>query len=51
LAAKEANADDTVNILSAGKPVRVLRKCLAETPPLEQKQGEAGHLAACWVNT
>ncbi|MGA2231192.1 MAG: ABC transporter ATP-binding protein, partial [Tepidisphaeraceae bacterium] len=50
LAAKGATADDTVNILSAGQPVRVLRKCLAETPPLEQKQGEAGHLAACWVN-
>jgi hypothetical protein len=28
---------------------RVLRKCVDELPPLEQKQGEPGHVAACWV--
>ena len=27
----------------------VLRKCAEEMPPLEQKQGEPGHVAACWV--
>jgi oligopeptide/dipeptide ABC transporter ATP-binding protein len=50
-AAKGASDDDTVNILSAGKAVRVLRKCVAETPPLEPKQGNPDHLAACWVNS
>src|SRR6185312_5740173 len=34
----------------AGARVRVLRKCVEETPPLEQKRGEAGHVAACWVS-
>ncbi len=48
-AAAEADGKDTVEIESAGERVRVLRKCVAELPPLEQKQGEAGHVAACWV--
>src|SRR5688500_5386119 len=48
-AAAEANAQDTVEITSAGERFRVLRKCVAEVPPLEQKQAEAGHVAACWV--
>jgi len=48
-AAAQANANDTVNVMSGGEEVRVLRKCFAETPPLEQKQGETGHIAACWV--
>jgi hypothetical protein len=29
--------------------LRVLKKCVQEMPPLEQKQGEPGHIAACWV--
>jgi len=49
-AAADASDDDTVNILSGGKAVRVLRKCVAETPPLEKVSGSADHLAACWVN-
>jgi oligopeptide/dipeptide ABC transporter ATP-binding protein len=49
-AAKEANAADTVEITSGGEKVRVLRKCVAEMPPLEQKQGQPGHVAACWVS-
>jgi peptide/nickel transport system ATP-binding protein len=49
-AAAEANEDETVNILSAGNAVRVLRKCVAETPPLEKINGSDHHLAACWVN-
>ena len=48
-AAKEANGNETVEITVGGEPLRILRKCQAEMPPLEQKQGEAGHIAACWV--
>ena len=48
-AAAEANAQDTVEITSAGERFRVLRKCQAEIPPLEQTQAEPGHVAACWV--
>ena len=39
----------TLPILSGGEKFRVLRKCVEEMPPLEQKQGEPGHIAACWV--
>ncbi len=48
-AAKQASAADTVEIKVAGETVRVLRKCVEEVPPLEPKQGEPGHVAACWV--
>ncbi len=48
-AAKQASAAETVEIKTAGETVRVLRKCVEQVPPLEQKQGEAGHVAACWV--
>ncbi|HEX3356770.1 MAG TPA: ABC transporter ATP-binding protein [Tepidisphaeraceae bacterium] len=48
-AAAQANAGDTVEITTGGERVRVLRKCVEEMPPLEQKQGDPGHLAACWV--
>ena len=48
-AAGEADAADTVEIKSGGVKLRVLRQCAAEMPPLEQKQGEPGHIAACWV--
>jgi oligopeptide/dipeptide ABC transporter ATP-binding protein len=48
-AACGAAASDTVEITSGGERVRVLRKCVEEAPPLEQKQGQPGHVAACWV--
>lgn len=48
-AARQASAADTVEITTAGETSRVLRKCVEEVPPLEQKQGEPGHVAACWV--
>jgi oligopeptide transport system ATP-binding protein len=48
-AAAEANASETVEIKRGGRSLRVLRKCVEEMPPLEQKQGEPDHLAACWV--
>jgi oligopeptide transport system ATP-binding protein len=47
--AKQAGAGDTTEIESAGERVRVLRRCVSETQTLEQKQGEPGHVAACWV--
>lgn len=52
-AAAEADAKDTrlsLPILTGGQQVRVLRKCVEEMPPLVQKQGEPGHVAACWVS-
>jgi oligopeptide transport system ATP-binding protein len=49
-AAAEANEADTVQITrGGGRSLRVLKKCVQEMPPLEQKQGEPGHIAACWV--
>lgn len=48
-AAAQAGANETVQITSGGRSFRVLSKCVHETPVLEQKQGEAGHVAACWV--
>lgn len=48
-ASRGANASDTTEIRSGGISLRVLQKCVAERPPLEQKQGEEGHIAACWV--
>jgi oligopeptide transport system ATP-binding protein len=48
-AAKEASAAETIEITTGGRRLRVLQKCVAEVPPLEQKQGEPGHIAACWV--
>jgi oligopeptide transport system ATP-binding protein len=39
---------DVVTIQSLGEPVRVMRKCVEQIPPLEQKKGEAGHVATCW---
>jgi len=43
------DSKETVSISSAGESFRVLRKCKEESPPMEQKQGETGHVAACWV--
>lgn len=50
-AAKGANASETTEIEQSGVRLRVLHKCVYEVPPLEAKQGEAGHIAACWVTT
>jgi oligopeptide transport system ATP-binding protein len=49
--AKGAAANDTVEITSGGQSVRVLRRCVHETQTLAPKQGESGHVAACWVTT
>ena len=39
---------DTLTITSGGQTARVMRKCVEELPALEQKQGQPGHIAACW---
>jgi oligopeptide/dipeptide ABC transporter ATP-binding protein len=48
-AAKQAGAAETTEIKVGNDRLRVLSKCVMEAPPLEQKQGQAGHVAACWV--
>jgi oligopeptide/dipeptide ABC transporter ATP-binding protein len=48
-AALQASAADTTEIETGGERVRVLKKCVDQMPPLEQKKGEPGHVAACWV--
>ena len=40
--ARACGERDAVQITSGGQPVRVLRKCVEESPPLEQKLGEPG---------
>ena len=37
-----------IQITSGGEKIRVMRQCVDQTPPLDQKKGEAGHIAACW---
>lgn len=49
--ASQAGASDTVEITVAGKPTRVMRKCVEETPLLVGKQGVPGHVAACWFTS
>ena len=39
---------DIATITSGGETVRVMGKCVQQNPPLEQKKGEPGHVAACW---
>jgi oligopeptide/dipeptide ABC transporter ATP-binding protein len=46
--AAQASGNDTVEITSGGEKIRVMRQCVDQTPPLDQKKGEAGHIAACW---
>jgi oligopeptide/dipeptide ABC transporter ATP-binding protein len=50
-AAKDADPSETVEITTGGERVRVLRRCVEEIPRLEPKQGEPGHVAACWVTS
>ncbi len=50
-AAAGANAADTVEIKSGTTSLRVLRRCVEERQELLPKQGEADHIAACWVAT
>ncbi len=50
-AAANASDGETIQILSGGVKLRVLQKCVVETPTLQAKQGSSDHLAACWVAT
>jgi oligopeptide/dipeptide ABC transporter ATP-binding protein len=43
--AAQSNAADTLQLKSGD---RVMKKCVEQMPPLEAKQGETGHVAACW---
>jgi oligopeptide/dipeptide ABC transporter ATP-binding protein len=36
-------------VTSGTETFNVLTKCARESPPLEAKEGVAGHMAACWV--
>jgi oligopeptide/dipeptide ABC transporter ATP-binding protein len=47
--AAQADAKDTVEIESGGERFRVMKRCTTETQTLQQKQGEPGHVAACWA--
>jgi len=49
LVAKEADIAETIQIMSGAQPVRIMRRCMEETQVLEQKRGEPGHVAACWL--
>jgi oligopeptide/dipeptide ABC transporter ATP-binding protein len=39
----------TTEVTSGEETFRVLSKCAADVPGLEQKDAKAGHVAACWV--
>ncbi len=45
--AKNAGEAETVQVTSAGETFRVMKRCVSEVPPLELKQGEPDHVAAC----
>jgi oligopeptide/dipeptide ABC transporter ATP-binding protein len=61
--ASEAGAQDTVQLTYQGEGLgaqpsngdgstaRIMRKCAEQSPPLEQKQGQPGHVAACWYTS
>lgn len=49
MAAAQSDGKDTAPITSGGETFRVIRKCVAEVPPLQAKQGEPDHCAACWL--
>ena len=46
--AAQSKGNDTIKIKTGGHIARVMCKCVEEHPPLEAKQGEGGHVAACW---
>ncbi len=46
--ARQGDGETTV-IQSAGESARVMRRCVEEVQVLAQKEGEPGHVAACWL--
>ncbi|HEX8322514.1 MAG TPA: oligopeptide/dipeptide ABC transporter ATP-binding protein [Tepidisphaeraceae bacterium] len=49
--AAEAGAGDTTEITTAGVRLRVIRKCVTDSPPLDVKGNDPTHTAACWLTT
>ena len=49
--AKDASAGETTEITSGGIKLRVIQKCVMESPPLEEKGGNPTHTAACWLTS
>jgi oligopeptide/dipeptide ABC transporter ATP-binding protein len=49
--AADASDAETIQIQVGGRVARVMCKCVGENPPLEPKQGAAGHTAACWFTS
>jgi oligopeptide/dipeptide ABC transporter ATP-binding protein len=47
--AKDASAGETTEITTGGIRLRVIQKCVTESPPLEAKGGDPTHTAACWL--
>jgi len=47
--AAQSSGPDVVQITVAGQSARVMSKCVHEPQTLEQKEGEQGHVAACWL--
>ncbi|MGA2496879.1 MAG: oligopeptide/dipeptide ABC transporter ATP-binding protein [Tepidisphaeraceae bacterium] len=42
---------DQISIDTGGQSARVYHKCVEQIPPLDARQGAAGHIAACWLTT
>jgi oligopeptide/dipeptide ABC transporter ATP-binding protein len=59
--ARESNPSETVQLSYHGQDLngnrtsaqgdRIMRQCVEQMPPLEQKQGDPTHVAACWFTT
>jgi oligopeptide transport system ATP-binding protein len=47
--AKQSTESETVQITTAGQPARLMKRCVTEEQSLSPKQGEFGHVAACWL--
>jgi oligopeptide/dipeptide ABC transporter ATP-binding protein len=45
----QAGGGETVEITSGGETARVMSRCVHEVQVLTQKEGEPGHVAACWI--
>jgi oligopeptide transport system ATP-binding protein len=47
--AAQSGPNEVVQITSGGQPVRVMGRCVYEEQTLQQKEGQPGHVAACWL--
>jgi oligopeptide/dipeptide ABC transporter ATP-binding protein len=45
--AKELSSSETVNILSAGRPTRIVRRCMEQVPTLQPDRENPKHFHAC----